>query len=142
MSDDKYERLNAIKEKLDARERELRQSLQREVGRQAERDAAITLAARVAMFGSIPSILWTIPSVRWTIASNFQKEWSGGFEFFLTGQFYFVIPIAIMAAAAGVVSGWFAAWWFADSMIPVPRAAICLALISDAVMFGWVIALS
>ena len=135
MSDDKYERLNAIKEKLDARERELRQSLQREVGRQAERDAAITLAARVAMFGSIPS-------VRWTIASNFQKEWSGGFEFFLTGQFYFVIPIAIMAAAAGVVSGWFAAWWFADSMIPVPRAAICLALISDAVMFGWVIALS
>ena len=134
MSNDKIERLSALKEKLDARERELRQSLQKEVCRQTERNAAITLGARIAMFGSIPAILWTI-------FSHYPKGWSGGFEF-LIGPLCFVIPIVIVAAAAGVVSGFFAAWWFGDSLIPVPRAAIYLALLSDAVLFGWVIALS
>ena len=134
MSDDKYERLNAIKEKLDARERELRQSLEREVHRQVERNAAITLGARIAMFGSIPSILWTI-------FTHYPKGWSGGLEF-LIGPLCFVMPVVIVAAAAGVVSGFFAAWWFASSLIPVPRAVICMALLSDAALFCWVVVLS
>lgn len=133
MGHDKIERIAALDDRREAYERELRQSLEQKVHRLAERDAAITLATRVAMIGSIPSILWSI-------ASRIQSGWTGNMEIII-GPLCFVIPFVIIAAAAGVISGFIAAWWFSGSPVRVLIAAISMAVLSDAVLFLWVVTL-
>ncbi|HEY0983518.1 MULTISPECIES: hypothetical protein [unclassified Schlesneria] len=125
----RHEHLN-----LEAHERELRHALNKAIRWQRERDQAITLAARVCVAGSIPSILWSLAVQSTSAMSLDMGHW--------ISVLFCVASIAMMAAAAGVISGFLAAWWFNNTLFPIPPVAIALALLCDAVLFCWVLRIS
>ena len=126
------EQLQRVREYLN--EYEIREREQRQVLTIAERDAAISAAVRAAILGSIPSIAWAI-------IASVRSNWTAGFAV-LFAPLCFVIPFMIVAAAAGVVGGLFAHWWFAKSTISVRLAAVAMALLADAILLFWVVMLS
>lgn len=134
MEEDQLQRVREFLEAHEVREREQRQVLRREVLTIADRDAAISAAVRTAIYGSIPSIIWSA-------VASFFLSWPGGFAVLLA-PLCFVVPFVIAAAAAGVAGGLFAHWWFAESGINVRWAAVATALLSDAILFAWVVVLS
>ena len=131
------EQLQHVREKLaeaELREHEERQILRRDVLTIAERDQAISAATQAALIGTLPSIIWVF-------IRALSAGWLGAFQLFF-GLLCFFIPFLFAAAAAGVVSGLFAHWWFAHSTVNVPRAAIAIAFLADALLFGWAMVLS
>ena len=134
MNEDAMRRIRERQEQLEVGARERRQELRQEVLSQAERDAAITAAARTALLGSVPSIVWYLIDV-------FNSGWEGVFMLVLS-SLCLILPFVIVIAAAGVASGLFAHWWFHSTGFSVRRMAIVLALLSDAVLFGWVLVLT
>ena len=134
MQEDQLRRVREYLDDYEIREREQRQALRHEVLTIAERDAAISAAVRAAILGSIPSIVWSI-------FASIRSSWPPGFAV-LFAPLCFVVPFVIIAAAAGVVGGLFAHWWFAESTISVRLAAIATALLCDAVLLFWVVILS
>ena len=134
MNKDQMRRVRELQERIDEREGERRMTLRRDALTNADRDAAIVVATWTGMLGSVPSVVWSI-------VSSVRSDWTGVFQV-IFGSLCFIVPFVLIAAAAGTFSGLFAHWWFADSGVPVKRAAIAVALLSDAVLFGWVIVLS
>jgi hypothetical protein len=135
MQEDELRRVREYLVRYEIREREQRQVLRHEILTIADRDAAISAAVRAAIFGSFPSIVWS------AVASFFYLSWPGGFAVLLA-PLCFILPFVFVAAAAGVGGGLFAHWWFAGSTISVRRASITTALLSDAILFAWVVVLS
>lgn len=134
MNEDDMRRIRERQEQLEVWARERRQELRQEVLSQAERDAAVTAAARTALLGAVPSIVWYLIAV-------FNSGWEGVFMLVLS-TLCLVLPFVIVTAAAGVTSGLFAHWWFHGTGFSVRRIAIVLALLADAVLFGWVLVLN
>ncbi len=134
MQEDELQRVREYLDEFETREREQRQVLRREVLTIAERDAAISAAVRTAILGSVPSI-------GWSVYASVRSSWPAGFAV-LFAPLCFVVPFVIVSAAAGIVGGLFAHWWFAESTISVRFAAITAALLSDVILFFWVVVLS
>lgn len=130
------EQMQRVREKLaeeELLEHEQRLQLRDEVVTIAARERAITVGVRVTTFG-------TIPSIAWLIMSSLDEGWQGAFQI-VFGLLCFLGPILFISGAAGVACGVFAHWWFSRSTISVPWAAVVMALLVDAVLFGWVIVL-
>ena len=134
MNEDEMRRIRERQEQLEVWARERRQELRQEVLSQAERDVAITAAARTALLGAVPSIVWYLIAV-------FNSGWEGVFMLVLS-TLCLILPFVIVTAAVGVASGLFAHWWFHGTGFSVRRMAIVLALLADAVLFGWVLVLT
>lgn len=134
MNEDEMRRIREQQARLDEWACERRQEIRRDVASNAERDAAITLAARTALLGAIPSIVWYLIVV-------FNSGWEGVFMLVLS-SLCLVLPFVIVVAGVGVASGLFAHWWFHGTGFSVHRMAIALALLSDAFLFGWVLVLT
>ena len=135
MNDDKTEeqmrRIRELQDKIEVFEHERRQELRRDVLADGVREKAITAAIRAGLLGSTPSLIWLY------FASNFTSGLQLALEMLCV-----TVPVLFVAAAAGLGSGMFAHWWFANSIIPVRRAAILMALLADTVILGWLIALT
>ena len=97
MNEDEMRRIREQQERLDEWARERRQELRRDVLSNAERDAAITAAARTALLGSVPSIVWYLIAV-------FNSGWEGVFMLVLS-SLCLILPFVIVIAAAGVAAG-------------------------------------
>lgn len=134
MNEEQMRRIREQQQRLDEWERERRQEIRHDVLANAERDAVITTAARTALLGSVPSIVWYLIAV-------FNSGWEGVFMLVLS-TLCLILPFVIVMAAAGVVSGLFAHWWFHGTGFSVRRMSIVLALLADAVLFGWVLVLT
>ena len=134
MNEDQMQRVRERLAEAELREHEQRQILRQEVMTIAVRDVAITAATRSALFGTIPSVVWLV-------MASLNQGWTGVFQLFL-GLLCFFVPFVVIAAAAGIVGGLFAHWWFSHSTISVRVAAITTALLSDAVLLAWVVVLT
>lgn len=134
MNEDQMQRIQQSLAEDERRERERRRALRREVLIFADRDAAISAAARVIALG-------TIPSVAWLLLASVSTGWKSVFQT-VFGIICFLVPFPFVTTALGVICGLFSDWWFADSPICVKRAAIAMALLLDSVLFAWVIVLS
>ena len=127
-------RIRELQDNLDEWSRERRQEIRRDVLSNAERDIAIAAATRTTILGSVPSIVWYLVGV-------FNSGWEGVFMLALS-LLCLILPFVVVVVAAGVASGLFAHWWFNGTGISVRRAAIVLALLADAALFGWVMVLT
>ncbi len=134
MNEDEMRRIREQQEQLEVWARERRQELRQQVLTEAERDEALSVARRTAILGAIPSVLLYI-------LRAVEQGWTEIIH--VTGAVLcFGIPFVMAVAAAAAASGLFAHWWFHGSGISVRRMAIVLALLADAVLFGWVLVLT
>lgn len=134
MHEDKMRRIREQQEQFEVWQRERRQELRQEVLSQAERDEALSIARRTAFAGAIPSVAWYFASLK-----------DVGFEgtiVLVASALCFLLPFALIVMAMASASGLFAHWWFHGSGFPVRRMAFLLALLGDAVLFGWVLVLT
>lgn len=134
MNEDQMRRIRERQEQLDELQRERRQELRHEIHRGADLDEAFSTAWNVVLPGMIPSVLWIL----WTAFGTLTHQpfaFVGCLCLGTVGLGLFVIPAAL-------ASGWLAHWWFRDSGISTRRMATVLALLADAVLFGWVLVLT
>lgn len=134
MNDDQMQRLRERLTREELEEHEQRLILREEVVTIAQRDTAITIAARVATIG-------TVPSIAWLVKSALSQGWTGVLQL-VFGLLCFLVPFIVIAGIAGIICGLLAHWWFSRSTISVPWAAVIMALLVDAVLFGWVMVLT
>lgn len=134
MNEDEMRRIRERQEQLEVWARERRQEIRQEVLSQAERDEALSVARRTTLLGAIPSVLlYVLRAV--------EQGWTEIVQ--VTGALLcFGIPFVMVVTAAAAASGLFAHWWFHGTGFSVRRMAIVLALLSDAVLFGWVLVLT
>ena len=134
MNEDEMRRIREQQEQLEAWARERRQEIRQEVLSQAERDQALSDARRTTLLGAIPSVLlYVLRAV--------EQGWTEMIQ--VMGAFLcFGIPFVMVVTAAAAASGLFAHWWFHGTGFSVRRMAIVLALLSDTVIFGWVLVLT
>ena len=94
----------------------------------------LALSQRVALIGSIPSIFWILC---WMEVSSlyelslFQVVQSSG------ALLIFFVVLAGAARASGLA----AHWWFRRSIVNERQATVFIALLADAILFGWVLVL-
>ena len=134
MHEDEMRRIREQQERLEVWQHERRQELRQEVLSQAERDEALSVARRTTLIGVLPSVVWYFVRL-------LQQGMEGAFALVFSG-FFILALFLLFSLAMASVSGLFAHWWFHGSTIPVRRMAFALALLSDAVLFGWVLVLT
>ena len=132
MTDDRSTRLRDLEVRISQWEGEHRLTLQRELSVQRSLEDTLSLAMRVSILGSGPSVAWILC---WVAASSATLTL---LNYALVAFGVLVIFCSILVGAARA-SGLVAHWWFRSTAAQERLATIVLALLADAVIYGWIL---
>jgi hypothetical protein len=132
MTDDKADRIRELNERISQWDSEHQHEIQQIRDTNQGLKETLQLSMRVAVFGSIPSMVWL---GCWAVVNSVGEP---VFLQILQVCGTLLIFGAILAGAARA-GGLFAHWWFWRSIVNRRMATIVIALAIAAVLFGWVL---
>ena len=132
MTDENAERIRDLELRIAQWGSEHEHAMQEQRDAQYSLKTTLSLSSRITIFGSIPSVVWILG---WISVTGIGQPIVNQIMLFCA----VLILFGAISAGGARGSGLVAHWWFQNSVVREQLACVVIALLSQAVLFGWVV---